>query len=219
MIELRDLALEGRGPWDRPGGLNLRVPGGGRLLVTGRSGSGKTRLLKAMAGLVRPVRGEVHLAGVRLWPGPGALGLGGRVGFAFAQGGLLSNLSLRENIRLPLRFRGLPPSEVVQRTEAALDELGLTPVADLRPHAVSAAARKHTNLARVLVLDPEVILLDDPLEGLDTDDRTTALERMRQWADRASRTLVLAQELPGAFAGLATQHLDLNDSAAPQEAP
>jgi energy-coupling factor transporter ATP-binding protein EcfA2 len=90
-------------------------------------------------------------------------------------------------------------------------------VADLRPHAVSAAARKHGNLARVLALDPELILLDDPLEGLDTADRGTALEVIRQWIQDPAKTVVIAQEEAGPFADLATARLDLYSHKIPLE--
>ena len=74
-------------------------------------------------------------------------------------------------------------------------------MASLRPHALSASARKHGNLARVLALDPELILLDDPLEGLDSADRATALQVIRDWQLDPGKTLVIAQEEPDPFAG------------------
>jgi phospholipid/cholesterol/gamma-HCH transport system ATP-binding protein len=109
MIDLRDLVLaapEGRRLLE---GLRLTVPRGGNRLVTGPTGSGKSRLLKVLAGTERPLHGRVQVGGRDLWPGEGALALAGqvRVGLAFASGGLLSNLSLRENIALPLK--GWPP--------------------------------------------------------------------------------------------------------------
>jgi ABC-type transporter Mla maintaining outer membrane lipid asymmetry ATPase subunit MlaF len=201
MIELHDLALAA------PDGrlllkeLALAVPRGGRQLITGASGSGKSRLLQVIAGTEQPLRGQVAVGGRRLWPGDGALAGAVEVGLAFARGGLLSNLSLGENLALPLRFRGLPAAEVAARVGAALDRLGLSSVAGLRPHALSASARKHGNLARVLALAPELILLDDPLEGLDSADRATALEVIRAWELDPGKTLVIAQEEPDPFAG------------------
>jgi len=159
------------------------------------------------------------VSGRQLWPGEGALTLLGhlRVGFAFASGGLLSNLSLRENVALPLRFQGVPPAELRQRTEAALERLGLLAVADLRPHAVSAAARRHGNLARVLALQPDLVLLDEPLEGLDAEDRGIALELVQAWAADPACTLVIAAEASDAFVQLEAERLQL--SPAPVECP
>lgn len=211
MIELRDLALDGLEGHLLVEGLHLFVPRGGTHLVTGPSGCGKSRLLKVVAGTERPAAGRVRVGGLDIWPGDGALGMAGRirVGFAFASGGLLSNLSLRQNIALPLRFLGLPTTATEARVEAALEQLGLASVAELRPHAVSASARRHGNLARVIALDPDLVLLDDPLEGLDAADRAVALEVIQIWAQDGQKTLLIAQEAPGAFAALATGHLDL----------
>ena len=211
MLQVRGLACES--PEGRPlaEGLDLAVGKGGNLLVTGASGSGKSRLLKVLAGLERPRRGEVRLGGVAVWPGDGALALLGRirVGFAFAAGGLLSNLSLADNLALPLRFLGLPEAEVARRSEGALARLGLGPLARLRPHAVSGAARKRANLARILALEPELVLLDDPLEGLDAADRGAALELIRTWAADPDCTLVMAMEGAEAVSGLAAERLHL----------
>ena len=175
--------------------------------------------MRTLAGLERPRQGEVRLGGIALWPGEGALALAGRIrmGFAFASGGLLSNLSLEANVALPLRFLGLPGAEVTRRTDRALAELGLEAVAALRPHAVSGSARKQANLARILALDPEVVLLDEPLEGLDAGDRVAALALIGAWAGEPSCTLVLASEEAHAFQGLDLATLRLSPTPAPVE--
>jgi ABC-type transporter Mla maintaining outer membrane lipid asymmetry ATPase subunit MlaF len=219
MIELHDLALDAPDGHPLVRGLDLRVPKGGNQLITGPSGRGKSRLLKVIAGTERPAQGLVRVGGRQLWPGEGVLSLLGqvRLGFAFASGGLLSNLTLRENVALPLRFLGVPPAERQQRTEAALERLGLLGVANLRPHAVSASARRHGNLARVLALDPELVLLDDPLEGLDAADRAIALDLIQAWAADPACSLVIAAEAPHAFTHLEAERLEL--SRVPVESP
>ena len=212
MIHLRDLALDAPDGHLLLDGLDLAVPEGGNLLVTGPSGSGKSRLLRVVAGTERPARGQVRIGGRDIWPGGGVLGLAGhvRMGFAFASGGLLSNLSIRENIALPLRFLGVPGSELERRAEEALERMDLQAVAALRPHAVSASARKHANLARVLALDPELILLDDPLEGLDAADRAIAQNLIQAWAADRSSTLVIAAEEIHSFSFLEAERLQLS---------
>jgi len=219
MLELHDLALDAPDGRLLVQGLDLQVPRGGNQLITGPSGSGKSRLLKVIAGVERPARGTVRVGGHQVWPGDGVLSLIGqvRVGFAFASGGLLSNLTLWENVALPLRFQGVPPAELRQRTGAALERLDLLAVADLRPHAVSASARRHGNLARVLALQPDLVLLDDPLEGLDAPDRALALELAEAWAADPACTLVIAAEAPHAFIHLEAERLQL--SHAPVESP
>ena len=221
MIEVRELALKDpEGRWLLQD-LACSVPKGGKLLLTGPSGAGKSRLLRVIGGVERPRRGTVTVGGQRVWPGDGALALMGRVrmGFAFASGGLLSNLSLLENVALPLRFLGLTPALIQARVEAALERVGLGAVATLRPHALSGAGRRHGNLARVLALEPELILLDDPLEGLDSADRALTLTLIQAWVADPGITLVLAQEEPGPFADVIPNHLHLNAPIPSLEAP
>ena len=221
MIAVHDLALvasEGRWLLD---GLDLAVPKGGNLLVTGSSGTGKSRLLKVFAGTERPARGRVRVGGQEVWPGAGSLALMGqvRLGFAFASGGLLSNLSLEENLALPLTFLGIPGAERARRIQQVLARLGLLAVAGLRPHAVSASARKHANLARVLALEPELILLDEPLEGVDASDRAIVQELIRDWGSDRSCTLVIGAEQADAFSHLESARLQLSPAPTAMESP
>ncbi len=212
MIQVDDLFLDA--PDGRPlqQGLHLNLEPGASLLLLGPGGCGKSQLLRVLAGTVPPRAGRVRIAGVQIWPGEGALALAGRVraGFVFAQGGLLSNQSLRDNVALPLRFAGTPPAEVRIRAEAALDRFGLLSVAGLRPHAVSACQRKLANVARVEALQPEVLLVDDPLEGVETADHPLVAGWLRGWIQDAARTLVVALEEAGDFGDLPVRRLHLS---------
>jgi len=181
---------------------SLEIPAGGRAWIEGPPGSGKRALLKVIAGLLRPERGEVLLSGIRLWPGEGALVLRGklRTGFAFAQGGLLSNQTLRDNLALPLRFAGRSVGEV----GGVLDRLGLAEMADLRPHALGARARRLAQLARIELLQPEAVFLSEPFEDLEGPDLAMAEALIQGWAADPARLIVAAAEtadarvLPGA---------------------
>jgi ABC-type transporter Mla maintaining outer membrane lipid asymmetry ATPase subunit MlaF len=177
---------------------SLEIPAGGRAWIEGPPGSGKRALLKVVAGLLPPEQGEVHLGGIRLWPGDGAMALRGkaRMGFAFAQGGLLSNQTLRENLALPLRFAGRSAAEV----EGVLDRLGLAAAAGLRPHALGARMRKLAQLARIELFQPDLIFLSEPFEDLEGPDLALAEGLVQGWAADPARLIMAAAE--GARAGL-----------------
>ncbi len=212
MIRVDGLDLDA--PDGRPllADLHLEVGTGANLLLLGPGGCGKSQLLRVMAGTLPPRAGQVRIGGVAAWPGEGALALAGRVrmGFVFAQGGLLSNQTLRDNIALPLRFAGLPSAEALARADAALGRFGLAGVADRRPHAASACQRKLANLARVEALQPELVLVDDPLEGIEAPERPEVVDLVHAWAADPRRTLVVALEEPGPFGDLDARHLHLS---------
>ena len=187
-------------------GVSLELPVGGRAWIEGAAGSGKRALLKVLAGLLRPEGGEVRLRGIRLWPGEGAAELRGRVrtGFVFAQGGLLSNQSLRENLALPLRFAGRRGAAFEREVDGVLERLGLAAQAGLRPHALGARARRLAQLARVELFAPEAVFLCEPLEDLEGPDLAVATDLIRGWAGEPSRLILASAEhapadlLPGA---------------------
>jgi ABC-type lipoprotein export system ATPase subunit len=224
MILVDDLALDA--PDGRPlfEGLHLSLEPGANLLVLGPGGCGRNQLLRALAGVLRPRAGRVRLGGAALWPGEGALALAGRVrlGFVPAQGGLLSNQTLRANVMLPLRFGGRPEPEAARRADRALARFGLEAAAGMRPHAVSAGERKLAAFARAAALEPDLVLLDDPLEGVESGDRTDVLDLIQGWAADPVCTLVLALEEAGPFAGLPARRLHLAQPGpipTPPEAP
>lgn len=215
----RDLALAA--PDGRPilRGVSLDVPAGGRAWIEGAPGSGKRALLKVLAGLLPPDEGSVHCGGLRLWPGEGVAALRGRVriGFAFVQGGLLSNQTLRENLALPLRFAGRDERGV----EAALDRFDLKAYAGLRPHALSARARKLAQLARIETLQPDAIFLAEPFEDLEGPDLTLARATIRRWAEDPGRLILLSAEEadPGLLEGAQCLRLEAGRIQQAEEAP
>ena len=174
----------------------LEAAPGARIWIEGAGGSGKRALMKALAGLLKPDQGEVRLGGIRLWPGDGTASLGRRVriGFQFAEGGLLSNQSLRENLALPLRFAGTRQAALDEAVGAVQDRLGLTPMADLRPHALGARARRLAQLARIELLRPDAVFLCEPFEDLEGDGANMAAALVRGWAAEPGRLLIGASE-------------------------
>ena len=204
-------------------GVALELPPGGRLWIEGAAGSGKRALLKVLAGLLKPAEGEVRLGGFRLWPGEGVSELRGRLrtGFLFAQGGLLSNQSLRENLALPLRFAGHRGAELDREVDAALERFGLAPMAGLRPHALGVRARRFAQLARVDLLKPDAIFLCEPLEDLEGPDLGFASALIRGWAgDPARLILATAERAPaGLLPGARRMRLEAGRILSVEEAP
>lgn len=203
--------------------VSMETAPGARIWIEGAGGSGKRPLMKVLAGLLKPERGEVRLGGIRLWPGEGAAALNRRlrVGFQFAEGGLLSNQSLRENLALPLRFAGMKQAALDEAVEAVMDRLGLAPMADLRPHALGARARRLAQLARIELLKPEVVFLCEPFEGLEGADAALAATLIQSWATDPSRLLLGASERApeGIWPGLRRMRLDAGRLHEAEEGP
>ena len=152
-------------------GVNLNVFPGQFIAVVGRSGSGKTSLLNIMAGLDKPSDGQVlfeeqdladmseqELTDLRRH----------RIGFIFQSFGLLPLLSAFENVELPLRISGVSASERAERTREALDIVGLWTRSRHRPYELSGGEQQRVAIARAIVIQPSVILADEPTGELDS---------------------------------------------------
>ena len=173
---MADAAVELAGVWkgfDRQTvlrGLDLEVPRGTTLSVMGGSGSGKTVLLRLVAGLIKPDRGRVRLLGVETVPlrEEALLPLRQRMGVVFQGAALFDSLSVYENVAYPLReHRLLPEGEVAARVHRLLARVGLHDVDTKLPADLSGGMKKRVGIARALALEPELVLYDEPTAGLD----------------------------------------------------
>jgi ABC-type transporter Mla maintaining outer membrane lipid asymmetry ATPase subunit MlaF len=177
-------------------GVSLALPMGTRVLVLGVAQSGKTALLKALAGLARPSGGTVR------WDGEDAQAFSAeerrarqaRVGFVFQSDALFDSSPVLENVRLPLLRRRVPGPEATARARSALEAVGLGAAERALPEQLSGGMRKRAGLARALVTQPEVILADDPLAGLDPATAVGVADLLARSSE--NRTLVVAASDP-----------------------
>jgi len=151
-------------------GLNLKIVAGQTTVVVGRSGSGKSVLLKVMMGLVKPSRGRVTLFGRDLatCSAVEVIELRKRMGMLFQNYALFDALTVDENVGFPLRENSsLPGTEIEHLTHGLIRILNLTGSEHVLPAELSGGMRKRVSLARALIANPEVVLFDEPTTGLD----------------------------------------------------
>ena len=160
--------------------VSLKLAPGEFLSLVGPSGSGKSSLLAVAATLVRPTAGLVMIGGTDAGGLPDADRTSlrrDRIGIIFQQPNLLPSLTALEQLVIRDHLRGKPAKEAAQRAAALLDLVGLAPAARKRPHQLSGGQRQRVNIARALMGDPAVLLVDEPTAALD-HDRSEAIVRL-----------------------------------------
>ncbi|MBS7700100.1 MULTISPECIES: ABC transporter ATP-binding protein [unclassified Chelatococcus] len=148
--------------------VNLDVREGEFLSVLGPSGCGKSTLLRIIAGLEEPSGGEIHIAGRDVTRDPVWKR---RIGFVFQNFALWPHLSVFRNVSMGLELRGTPAAELRARVSKALAMVQLEALADRLPSQLSGGQQQRVALARAIVLQPDVLLLDEPLSALDKNLR------------------------------------------------
>jgi len=150
--------------------LSLEVPTGSITVIIGRSGGGKSVLLKHLIGLLYPDEGRVLVDGVEITAlrGRALDDIRRRYGVVFQGGALFDSMSCNDNVAFPLREKlRLPVAEIAKRVEAALAQVGLEGMGAKFPAEISGGMRKRVAIARALVTEPEIVFFDEPTTGLD----------------------------------------------------
>jgi len=202
MIRIRDLKKR-LGSKQVLDGVDLEVREGETLLVMGRSGTGKSVLLKHIIGLMTPDSGSIEIDGTEL------VGLAEkeldavrrRFGMLFQGAALFDSLTVGENIALPLReHTELDESEIQQRVAERLEWVGLTGVEDMKPASLSGGMKKRVGLARAIAMDPQFVLYDEPTTGLDPIMADAIDQLIRSMQQRMGVTsIVVTHDMASAF--------------------
>src|SRR3954447_4939607 len=182
-------------------GITLDVDAGAFLALMGPSGSGKSTLLNLIAGLDRPTKGEVRVAGSvvsAMSPGELASWRARNVGFVFQQFNLLPVLTAYQNVELPLLLTRLSKRERDERVRIALGVVGLEDRMGHFPRQLSGGQEQRVAIARAIVADPTLVLLDEPTGQLDAKSSQDVLGLLGRLNDEFGKTIVVVTHDPQA---------------------
>ena len=177
--------------------VSLSVESGEFTYLTGPSGAGKTTLIKLLAAIERPTRGQVFVLGRNV----GRLKRRAvcrhrrNIGIVYQNNLLLEDRSAYENVAVPLLISGLGPREVRRRTEAALDSVGLLSNARRLPRLLSQGEQQRLGIARAVVNRPELLIADEPTGNLDPDLSREVMELFRRMVGYGVTALVATHDL------------------------
>ncbi|WP_395700488.1 ABC transporter ATP-binding protein [Aquabacterium sp.] len=175
--------------------VSLRVAAGEFVSVVGPTGCGKSTLLNVGAGLLAPSTGTVTVFGEPL------AGINRRAGYMFQAESLMPWRSALANVMAGLEFRGVPAAQARAQAEDWLRRVGLGAFGDRYPHQMSGGMRKRASLAQVLVLDPDIILMDEPFSALDIQTRQLMEnEVLALWQSKKKAVLFITHDLDEAIA-------------------
>ena len=184
-------------------GVDLKIFPKDRLVVLGQSGGGKSTMLRLILGILRPTSGDVrykHLRIHRLSRSKLNL-LRSRIGMVYQYSALVSSLNVRDNLALPVEELGRKsPKEIDQLVEEKLALVGMGGTEDKMPSELSGGMRKRVSLARALMMDPELVLFDEPSAGLDPVMSSVIDELIISLTEKTSSTsVIVTHEMDSAF--------------------
>ncbi|MCQ6561784.1 ABC transporter ATP-binding protein [Paenibacillus mendelii] len=174
--------------------INFRVNEGEIVALLGSSGSGKSTLLNLMAGLMKPTEGDIYIADhniVKMNENQLAEFRRKHIGFIFQAYELIANLTVRENVELPLVFQSVSPSIRKQKALSLLEQVGIPEKADLFPSQLSGGQQQRVSIARSLITEPSVIFADEPTGNLDTKTEEEILAILKRLNNTMKTTFVI----------------------------
>ena len=182
----------------------LEVADGEFLAIMGASGSGKSTLLNMIGGIDTPDSGEVWIADenlARMSDDSLTLFRRRKLGFVFQFFNLLSTLSVWENVALPLLMDGCPPDEVRARVETALEQVGLANRREHRPGALSGGEMQRVAIARAVVIEPVVLIADEPTGNLDSRTGEEVLTLLKATSHKGQTIVMVTHDAHAAAYG------------------
>lgn len=175
-------------------GVDFKIYEGEFCAIVGTSGSGKSTLLNMLAGLEKPTKGSVVIAGEHIEK----LNEEGlvkfrrdNVGFIFQSFHLMGTMNATENVALPLTFRGMKKEERLKRADKMLDLVNLSKHKKHLPNQMSGGQQQRVGVARALVVDPKIIFADEPTGNLDSHTSQEVMELMQKIVKEQKKTLVM----------------------------
>jgi len=184
-------------------GINLEIETGKITVIIGKSGGGKSVLLKHIIGLLKPDHGEIWVDGTEITElnDKGLNEVRKKFGMLFQEAALFDSMNVFENVAFPLReHRNMSDSEIEQTVEERLRQVGLLGFMKKMPAELSGGMKKRVGLARALVLDPDIVLFDEPTSALDPVISLTILDLIKETQSYIKRTyVVISHDILGMF--------------------
>lgn len=174
--------------------VSFNISGGAFYFLSGASGAGKTTLLRLIYQLHRPSRGQIKLFGQTTndMTRDDIARLRHKMAIVFQEYSLLSHLSVFDNVALPLRVRGLPEAKIKKLVAKVLEWVGLGKYADANPRALSGGQQQRVSVARAIIVQPAILLADEPTGNLDDENASRLMELFIQMNKMFGTTIILA---------------------------
>lgn len=180
MVSIRDLR-KSFGDNDVLNGFNMTLYKGENLVIMGKSGSGKSVMIKCLMGLMQPDSGEIEIMGNKVleFEHQELDVLRKEIGFLFQGSALYDSMTVRENLEFPLRKQNMEQSRKDELVYRALESVGLKEALELMPAELSGGMKRRVALARAIILNPKIIIYDEPTTGLDPITAKEIIQLMR----------------------------------------